>query len=195
MRHLLGIVIFFTMGFAQAAPVQYVFEGVGTGTLAGVAFTNATFKFEFSGDTAAIQDAPGFPGLPVNPIANGEFSVTGFASGVLTEIWAVYNSPFNQPLASIGIARLPDGTNGFFGTFAGMTTYGLDTTVEPITASSAGMQNVFPGTSNVFFTTIGNLDFSSVSALTFSATVVPIPSAIWLFVSGLAILRWLRRTA
>jgi len=185
MRHNLAVILLLAVGSAQASPIEYVFEGVGSGSLNGSVFSDASFQFVFSGDTDNLYYVDcGLCIVIANPVANGQISIDGFGTGVLTTVWDVF---VNLDASSVGFAKAPEGFPQLFMPIQDY--YELDSAYGPVTSFTPSALLGVVGSS------IGPLDFSNISELTFTATttVVPIPAAVWLFGSGLGLLGWMRR--
>jgi hypothetical protein len=202
MRYAFGVILLLVVGSAQAVPIEYAFEGVGSGTLAGNTFINTSFEFRFLGDTDDLYyvNTPGVitpsdPYIVFNDIDNGQFSVAGFGSGFLTGSWEVtaqHQITFYGPSSTISVGN---------GLVFSMPIFDQSYHLEESYYSLADGDNL-PEYSVIDFdplqfmqTSAGQLNFTGINSVAFTATVVPIPAAVWLFGSGLGLLGWFRRKA
>ena len=160
-------------GAAKADPIDYIFTGTGTGTLNGTAF-RGSFTVTEVANTSGITFGGG-------EYRNTPSSAT-FTAGVLTAnlinplIIENTTAPGFMGFAE-GAAPFPDESliNSVF------ETYGLATSL----ASTTGTLSVAPAT---FATSVGDLDFTTITALSFQATLlttVPEPSSVILLSSML----------
>ena len=163
---------------ANAVEINYVFQGTGTGDLGGVQFTNAAFTMTVTGDTASVQDEGG--GLFVSQASSTVIDIQGFNEATFTIPTQMFD---NQPGSVLGLSRSPDMADLldlFDNAFA---TYDLKSSLNPVVVSDPffgqfGCQNGCVGTDQ------GNLTFTDMSAITFSATTVPEPSTLVMMGAG-----------
>jgi PEP-CTERM motif len=173
---------------AQAATIDYIFTGTGTGTLNGTAF-NGSFTVTEIGNTLAVSGPSG--GEFTNVASTASF-VIGSNMGTLT---GTTNEVIDNTAAPgyIGFAQLPlisveSTTNSVF------ETYQLATAL-PLTI---GTPSVAPAT---YDTNLGNLDFTTITALNFQAVIpsaVPEPASLLMVgtaLLGLGVTRRRRRAA
>ena len=170
---------------AEAAVIDYVFTGTGSGSLDGSAFSDATFTVTMVSDTSTVTSGGGeFR----NDVGTMTF-VSGSLSDTITAPLVVENtvSPgfmgFSQELSPFPDESL---------TAAVFETYNLMTAL-PLTS---GGLSVAPAT---FATAGGTLTFDSIAALSFQATGgVPEPST-WAMMllgfAGLGFLAYRKRAA
>jgi hypothetical protein len=159
-------------GAAQAEPIDYIFTGTGTGTLNGVAFSG-TFTVTDIADTSGITSGGGeYRNTPTS----STFSSSAGTASMLDPIVIENTTPpgfmgFGEVLAPFPDESL---TNAVF------ETYALNTALS----STSGGLSVAPAT---FTTSVGALDFTTITALSFEATVasVPEPSSVVLLTTVL----------
>ena len=179
---LMSVVLFLTFSAAnpaRAVPISYTFEGVGTGSLGGTAFTSEQFTISVSADTDLVV-VP-FPGSSLSRTENlaANISFSGGSGGIFT---VPTSTVVRRDLGDIIFGRL-DFNLALFSTFRPeYMSYDLISDIGPLTDLNPEIPlNQF---SNVPLDT-GLLTFSSIDTITFQAAVVPIPAAVWLFCSGL----------
>jgi hypothetical protein len=157
-----------------AAPINYVYEGIGTGSLGLTDFTDREFVITASADTNNILPWPNAD--LQNTHLNTTIEITGL--GLFTIITPSHTWIAETCCGGIGADLASNwitiDENGFVN-----VGYALDTNLGPIIDNSPGDVRQFTNVA----TTGGTLSFSSISTVTFTA--VPIPAAAWLFGSGL----------
>jgi len=171
---LAGCVAVLFAGSAVAAPIDYIFTGTGTGTLNGTPFSGSFIVTEVA-DTAAVTGPSG-----------GEFtnvaSTATFVAGALTAtLTGTTNEVIDNTAAPgfIAFAQLPaiavEATIN-----AAFETYQLKTAL-PLTI---GTPSVAPAT---YSTSVGNLDFVTITALNFEAVTPSVPEPASLALLGTAL--------
>jgi hypothetical protein len=183
-------------GQAKAAPIDYIFNGMGTGDLNGAAFSG-NFNVTYIGDTTGVFDFGG--GILANNTPIGSFFSTStlnasFSSGISLRLNTDPAGPIvffgqNQPAPVNFVA---EGTGS-----SSLASYDLKTDF-PLTIGTPSFSN------QSFQTTLGNLTFSSISALSFQAirtgdvASTPLPDALPMFAAalmGLGFIAYQRRRA
>jgi len=162
---------------AFAVPITYTEQTVGSGSLDGVAFTDATVVLTMINDTANVTGGPTF----FTNVGTATVSVAGAAPETFTNTIEVFS---NQAApASVGFADLGVSFDILDDVSASFATYELTTEIGPI----VGTPDISPP---IFFpTNSGAFQLSSVTGnVTFTATLsaVPEPSALALLAAGLA---------
>jgi hypothetical protein len=193
---------------ANAATIDYIFTGLGTGTLGTTGFggfpvaPDVSFTFTIVGDTGAVTmgSASGPPDNG-NPFRNAGISAT-FVSGSLSAnlsnmLVNLFNNNQGQTFPGVGFFQSPTFAGDVLGTASGgpLGSYDLTTAFAQISTASAG--NFVSFGSTPFTTDAGTLTFTHISQLTFEAIVptsqTPLPAALPLFASGLGVLGLLAR--
>jgi hypothetical protein len=171
---LTGCVAVLFAGSAAATPIDYIFTGTGTGTLNGTPFSGSFTVTE-------VADTSGVAGPSGGEFTNVASSAT-FVSGPLTAtLTGTTNEVIDNTAAPgfIGFAQLPAiaveaTTNAVF------ETYQLKTAL-PLTI---GTPSVAPAT---YSTSVGNLDFVTITALNFQAVTPSVPEPASLALLGAAL--------
>ena len=194
---------------ANAATIDYIFTGLGTGSLGGTAFggfpfaPDVSFTFTIVGDTGAVTaGSPSGPPDNGNPFRNVGTSAT-FVSGSLSAnlsntLVNLNNNNQANTFPSVGFFQTsPSVVGEALGTPAGGQLGSYDLTTAFALISSASPGNFVSFIPQTFATDSGDLIFNNISALTFEAVVAssetPLPAAFPLFATGLGVLGLLAR--
>jgi hypothetical protein len=170
-------------GPARAATIDYIFTGVGSGTLGSSSFSNANFQFIIVGDTGAVVLSTPYTNSGAGSFSSGSLS----ASLSNTEV-VLYNDTQSSTFPNVGfgqaqpspvffveeaLATAPGG--GVFGS------YNLETAFPLISSTTSG--NSVSAIVQTYLTNNGDLTFNQISSLTFQAELAPtpLPAALSLF--------------
>ena len=171
-----------TSGAAYAAPIEYLFEGTGTGTLGSKSFSGAFTITMIGNTTSVIHSSPNyFTNVTTDFFTSG--SLTGVFKGGTS---IVLNTESTFP--NIGFAQSVPAP-----------VYGVDEATVNTAFEPYNLMTSFPLTSGTvsfldqtFLTGQGNLSFTGISALAFEAqtlspapSAVPLPPALPLFAAAL----------
>lgn len=185
-----GLVFFLMLGIfgfwsltAQAALINFSFTGAGSGNLDTTVFTNAPFQVLISADTDNVQYYK--PDVLIITNLNGTINISTIGIGSFVKQLYVFNNQINE---GVGFGNFSDDDLiSLHVVGVGLDTYNLKSSFGPIFDEDPSFSQFH----NVALD-IGNITFSSMSDATFTATVVPLPGAVWLFASGLFGLAGLR---
>lgn len=176
-HHRLGVLLLLlTMHYvhiARSSPITYILSGLGSGSLGGVSFTNTAFTITALADTSQISQ----PLTPVFRVTNSTTTISVKAMPVGTLLTNTVTLDFQNPNpseASAGIFLYYQGPRLLSVFNSAFQTYDLSTSFASH-SGNAGIQAGF-----VFPTTAGDFFFSSITSVSFSASVVPEPSALGL---------------
>ena len=175
-----------SIGPGRAAAVTYTLETIGSGTLDGVAYTDASVVLTMHNDTTNVVSGP--PGGP-------DFTIPGT---ITVSVGGGPSETFTDPGTNVFVDQ-KFGTSSAIG-FDGMTefavlgidssafsTYDLKTSIGPVSGSVLSTFGLpFPTSSGLFV-------INSSGDTTFTATVVPEPSSWMLLAMGFAGLGLLHR--
>ncbi len=175
----LAFVLFAGVNIANASPISYIFQGTGAGHLGNSPFDNALFTITVNADTDNVQDQGG--GLFVNVGTSAQIVIQGLNPATFLIPVQLFD---NQPVGVAGLSRAPDAADLIDLVDPAFNNYDLKGDFGPVFIP-------FPlfGQFNCQFgcvsTTEGDLDFISMTDLTFSATTgVPEPSTLVLMGAG-----------
>lgn len=173
---------------ADAVPIAYVFSGTGSGDVNGTSFTGRAFTFTFYGDTNNVLTVD--PTLRINAVEteSATLQISGFGLASITRDTYVFA---RLDIQTIGITRQNPSSDIFDVRAPALATYDLTDSLGPILTTVP-----FPlvGSQGSFATSVGGVTFTAyMSDSTFSAQIVPLPPAVWLFGSALGVMGWMRR--
>jgi hypothetical protein len=161
----------FAAALATASPITITFTGIGSGSLGAQSFTSKQFSFTIMTDTTSFNKPPCCDTRDSPSGTPTTFFIVGVGSGTLTDDQVFFTAP-SEAFAGIGHfnADTPDMIE--FGSPM-LTGYTFATSLGPITAKP-DFVGACPGPDcSTFATTAGILQFSSVTTITFTATVNP----------------------
>ena len=181
------LVLVLTIGLSaqfkvHSDPIVYTLSTVGSGSLGGTAFNNASFTITATADTSQISAIAS--GTFQIPDISASESVAGLGTATFAGTWGFVNQAPNQgPPAAFGIVG--ESVVGFNADIldvknAALMTYNLNTSIGPLSGDdviNGGLR---------FTTTAGDFSLNSASTVTFQATLDPVPEpSIWaLFALG-----------
>jgi len=177
---------------ASAAQIKVTFSGVGSGAIGENSFTDQHFEFELFGDSDLVFNP--LSRTYVLPTSTGSLTVSGLGTSSIDNLF-----PFlNGENSLVGIGTDDQGNASLYyeasafsceeveveflpGEFVTIDNcYKFDTNFGPVAGTGF---TPFAGSS--ITTSNGVASFSAISSGVFSATVVPVPAAVWLFGSAL----------
>jgi len=200
MKRILGLwLLLLFVSAAAAAPITYTLTGTMTGSLGGTGFSSAAFEISVMADTDSIWVWNGSEsGWPIyenvsNP-GDSSIYIDGIGSTVFAQPLLLF-SRFGDPYTNIEhilILNALDsyGVAPFVATNDALAGYDL---ANSISASWTGIEGAVGATGVPLQTSAGELSISFSDTQSFSATLVPVPAAAWLFGSTLGLLGWARR--
>jgi PEP-CTERM motif len=176
------------IGPVLAAPVTYTEQGTGTGSLDGVAFTNASILLTMINDTTDVVSGP--TPATVSITGTATVNVNNGPSETFTDPVTVFSrtigpshiAGFGGP---VGTASILNTVNPIF------ATYDLTTSIGPISGFDGSIPFTFPTSSGDF-----RIDNAQGRTTIFTAVVspaVPEPSSLTLLGIALASVALLRR--
>lgn len=158
---------------AFAALINYEINGVGSGSLNGVAFNEQSFTFSLQGDTANFT-SPGFY-ESIDPLNSASVSVNGVGS-------TTFLIPTRLGIAGNAVFFSREGGGGLdLFDFIIDNPVDLTTSFGPVAGYNVFALNQFVDVQ----TSLGLLTFSAADSVTFSAAVVPEPETYALMLGGL----------
>ena len=167
---------------AQGTPILYTFSSIGNGSLGTSSFNSAPFTITSTADTSQIVNlGSGIFEVP-------DLTATVFVSGIGSGTFSISTiNVDNQNNSGVGFSDPNQNLAILFVDNAAAATYNLSTAIGPLSGPArfnAGAQ---------FGTTAGNFSLSSVSTVTFQATLVPEPATFALAgLSGMSLLLFRR---
>ena len=161
-----------TVGNAEAVPITYTEQVVGTGSLGSSTFTNALVTITFTGDTENVF-TPVF-GVLANSVGTAAVTVPGLGLATFIDRVAVFDTPTNN---GAGIADFTTNSDVLDIVNTAFATYDLRTGIGPLSGTSM----IFPA--RTCDTTQGafHLTTAGASAI-FGASIVPEPNSLALIV-------------
>ena len=182
------LLVLMAASVANAAPINYIFQGTGAGYLGGSYFENASFTITLTGDTNNVQDQGG--GLFVNVASSGQVAIQGLNTADFLIPMQLF---VNQPFSVAGLSRAPDAADLIDMSDPSFGGYDLKTAFGPVLIPFPyfGQFNCQWGCVS---TSQGDLEFISMTDVSFSATTVPEPGTLMLMGAGaLGLVQRLRR--
>ena len=144
-----------------AAPISYTFTGTGTGTAAGTPFTNSAFTVSITGNTSDVAFQPSLAALGIINIPGATMSIAGVGTVNFASVF-VYRT---GPEVGFGTDRnLVSIQNG------AVSGYGLVTSFGPASSANSSLSQFVNIPTN-----LGILTYSSMSTVTFQASVSGVP--------------------
>jgi hypothetical protein len=163
---------------ANAGEIDYIYQGTGAGHLGNSYFENATFTITLTGDTNNVQDRGN--GLFVNVVSSAQISIQGLNTADFLIPIQVFD---NQSVSVGGFSRAPDSADLIDLVDPAFANYDLKTAFGPVFIPYP-LFGQFNCEWVCVSTTQGDLDFVSMTDLTFSAAPVPEPSTLVLLGAG-----------
>jgi len=170
---IVGLCLIGLVDKADALPITYSFEGVGSGSLNNVAFDNSAFSFELHADTDKITNYGVFKVRVISSAIN----ITGFSTASFNP--SVLNVFMNPSFNALGFQDTLHGDLLDISDDA-LAGYNLATSIDVIYEPDPTAYNQFVNVA----TTSGPMSLSNVDWVNFSATVVPEPSSALLLAVG-----------
>jgi hypothetical protein len=175
--------LFVSFNIAHATPIQFIYTGVGSGSLGQAYFTNASFTIRQYSDTANIENfgctqTSNCLSLDAN---SASVSIDGFGTySFVTGTRTFFNAGI------VGLSRAGIMGSDLYDVFYTGPDYALNSSIGPIAMLQGAVGLLQWGTSPVI-TEGGTLNFLSLTTPgTFQAiAAVPLPATAWLFGSGL----------
>jgi uncharacterized protein (TIGR03437 family) len=168
-RSMMCVLLVATGGIA--APITLTMTGTGSGSLGAKEFLSASFSFTLTGDTTTLQVPSCCSGdIDTNSGTPNMFSISGIGTGTINDNQVIWT----DKMGTLGIAHFNDGDliDIFSTTLAG---FALTNSIGPITAAPEFVGSCPGADCTSFNTSLGTLTFSSVSTVTFTATVMTAP--------------------
>jgi len=166
-------------GIANASQINYIFQATGTGSLGGTPFTDAAFTITVVGDTGNVQDAGG--GLFLNVATSAQIVIEGFQPADFITPVGMFDY---QPGNALGLQRAPEMADILDLLDPAFASYDLTTPIGPLVVEDPFIDQ-FNCERGCIETSQGEIDFSAMSAVTFSATAVPEPATLVMMGAGI----------
>ena len=159
----------------EAVPIVYSYVGVASGTLGGASFDNAPYEVDAYADTANVAPlSPGSGTLGV-PVSQATFDIGGVGSGTFTQDLAVFLNP-EFPLVTLSYSLALGGADMwdlYLPRSPADNGFNLQNPLGPVEAFTDSYIDFAD-----VQTALGPLTFNYAPAtMTFTATIVPEPSA------------------
>jgi hypothetical protein len=161
------ILVGLTSAGSQAGTIIHTTSGTGSGSLAGVSFTNQPFQVTITANTGDVQ-TPGFPDFAVNNVSTTIQLGSSVATTYAGSTYVNHASGYFY-YSSVAVGDFFD-TSNFYITNNAFKTYDLQSSLGPISVS--------PGSFWFFDTSLGSLTISNPTSVSFEARSVPEPSAL-----------------
>ena len=157
-----------TTATSLAVPITYTLQATATGSLGGVAFTDADVLLTMNNDASNVIGGPTLFEI----LGTVTVSVNGAAPLTFTDSMEVFSAP-NLSTATVGFTDLTIGLDVLDDSSVSFQNYDLRTPIGPIFGNPA-----FSSLSQSFPTTGGALILTSVpdNTSTFTATTVAVPA-------------------
>jgi hypothetical protein len=162
-----------TAWLSYAGPIDFIFQGIGSGSVGTAGFTSVPFRFTQSSDTNLITGFVSGPAIIFEtPAASGAtIAIAGFGTGTVSTVTQVLD--LQQPPSSFISLAITATGGDIGGRDAAFDTYDLQSAFGPIITPSQF------ATGFTVASTLGTVSISAISSLTFSAvpvvTTVPEP--------------------
>ena len=171
--------VFSLLHHVGGGTINFSFVGTGSGTLAGGAFTNASFSVSIDADTTSVAIQPSLGNTLGYINLSGTIQVAGFGSASFTAPLFVFT--FGN--TNVGFGNFTQGNLiNLSGALGG---YGLVTNFGPLVGSNINL-NQFQNVA----TSAGVLTYGSMSNVTFNSTLtgVPEPGTLFLVAIGAGVI-------
>lgn len=168
---------------AFAAPITYIEQAVCSGSLDGNSFFDKLVTITFTGDTSTVTGGSGYFS---NYVGTTTVNVAGVGSNTLPNAFVFVNQ-YWSPAAAVGFGDDVAGGSILDTLHSAFATYDLTTAIGPQAGSVYYRDDLTYATGSGTF----HLDLAGDS--TFTASAVPLPSALLLLGPGLAGLIGIRK--